>query len=503
MRSLGWSLLCPFLLAATPAISQSAAIPRHPSELVFPVAAWRPPSGAEAGVDLPSGARVYFVADHSLPLFDLVVAARIGSHLDPAGKPGLASLTTELLARGGTADLSPDDFDATVERLGGRVLARVSPTNSALGIDGPGWAAGELIDLFVGLLAEPGFDGGRLRSLEGNLREGMRRRNDDPLTVLEREWERLLYGTGHFSTRPLVPADLDRLERTDLVAFHRQVWRPENLVLAVSGDLDRRELLARLNERLAAWPEAVVAPLSWPPPPPGPGIAGGPFLLASDLAQAKVLAGHRLPPVAEEDRAALALLAEVLGGRGAVSRIQGRLRTAEGLVYRSSTVLEPGELWPGELRIFFETRPAGVVRAVELVRAELEGVREQPVGLRELDVARAALLATLRTDFDAPEEIAGRLAENALLGRPEDHWPRWREAVATVDAETVRDAARRYLRPDGLVVLVLGTVDATGRERLATLLRAPLRILPERDAATQEPLETPAPGQQPESPPPD
>lgn len=479
------AILC--LLAAAPAAGQPApAIPRHPSELVFPAAAWRPPAASRARIDLPGGPVVFFVEDRSLPLFDLVAAARIGSFLDPAERPGLAAVATELLPRGGTAALDPDRFDAAVERLGGRVTVRAGPTNSALGVDGPSWAADDLVDLFLDLLAEPGLDAGRLRTLDTNLREGMRRRNDEPLQVLEREWERLLYGTDHFSTRPLVPADLDRLERADLLAFHRRAWRPENLILAVSGDLDRRGFLERLRERIASWPGQTAEPLPWPPPSPTGGTGAGGFLLPWELPQAKVLVGHRLPAVRPGDRPALALLAEVLGGQGAVSRIQGRLRTAEGLAYRSVTTIEAGELWPGELRVLFETRPEGAVRALQLVREELERIRARPVPEPELEAARAALLASLRTDFDTPEEVAGRLAENALFGRADDHWPAWYDAVAAVDAETVREVAQRTLRPDELTVLVLGPLDDAAREHLARLVGGPLEVLPERDPETQE-----------------
>lgn len=469
------------------------AIPRHPSQLVFPQASWSPPHGSESRIAVPGGPLVFFVEDHSLPIFDLVAAARIGSFLDPPDRPGAATVATELLIRGGTTRMDPDAFDAAVERLGGRVVARSGATNSAVGIDGPSWASAELLDLFLDLLLEPGFDRQRLRSLTGNLLEGMRRRNDDPVAVVQREWERLLYGTDHFSTRPLVPADLDALDRATLSAFHHRFWRPENLILAVSGDLDREAFLAALRDRLGRAAHATDASeIPWPPPAPRNAAHTGVFLLSRDLPQAKVLLGHRLQAVAPHDRPALALAAEVLGGSGAVSRIQGRLRTAEGLVYRSSTAIEAGELWPGELRVFFETRPGGTARAVELVRDEIVRIREQPVPPRELEAARASLLSRLRVDFDTPEEIAGRLAENALYGRDDGHWPAWSAALAAAGADAVRDAARRYLRPDELTVVVLGPLDAPNRERLVELTGGTLELLPERDPATQEPIQSPS-----------
>ena len=107
------------------------------------------------------------------------------------------------------------------------------------------------------------------------------------------------------------------------------------------------------------------------------------------------------------DRYALDVLGEILGGSGAISRIAGRLRTAEGLVYRASARIDPGELWVGDFQIFFDTRGSQVARAVELSLEELHRIRTEPVHPTELEVAKQTLLGKLRLSFDTAEETAG------------------------------------------------------------------------------------------------
>ncbi len=48
----------------------------------------------------PQGARVLFVENHALPMLDIAVGFPAGSARDPAGKPGLATLTHRLLDQG-------------------------------------------------------------------------------------------------------------------------------------------------------------------------------------------------------------------------------------------------------------------------------------------------------------------------------------------------------------------------------------------------------------------
>ena len=63
------------------------------------------PMLAHAGVRIehwttPAGARVYFVASREIPILDVRVEFNAGSANDPAGKSGLAGLTTGLLDSG-------------------------------------------------------------------------------------------------------------------------------------------------------------------------------------------------------------------------------------------------------------------------------------------------------------------------------------------------------------------------------------------------------------------
>ncbi len=483
-RLIGTVLLLAALAATTRGQVGTDLVPRHPAELIFPAASWRAPVGDQHCRQLGSDVALCAVEDRSLPLVEVVIATRAGAFLDPSERAGASYLTTQLLPRGGTEALPAAEFDAAVEGLGARLTASWTPSFAALGLSVPSWALGPALDALFELLRTPGFREDALRALTGNLVEGMARRNDDPVGVLEREWETLLYGEDHFSTRGLTPIAVDAVGRADLLAFHRRWWRPESFVITAAGDFDAAGLVADLDRRLADWPVDDDEPIPWPPPPPGPEAAPGLFLLPETAAaQAKILLGHRLPAVATGDRPALALLAEVLGGSGAVSRIQGRLRTAEGLVYRSATRLEVGDLWPGDLRIFFETRPDQAARAAALAIEELHRVKEQLVPAAELAAARQNLLGLLRRSFDTPEEVAGYLAENTLLGRPGDHWETHRAGVEAATPEDVRRVAQAYLRLDDLSVLVLGA-DAAGVEALAALLDREPRTLPARDPLT-------------------
>ncbi|HXT20596.1 MAG TPA: insulinase family protein, partial [Thermoanaerobaculia bacterium] len=304
--------------------------------------------------------------------------------------------------------------------------------------------------------------------------------------------------------------------RDDLMAFHRMHWRPSRMVIAVSGDVRAAEVVQTLDGLLGDWrdapgssappsppatassvaaPQPAAPPLTAPsplPPPPAAGI----YLRDWPGPQAKVALGHRGPTRQrwdDPDEAALQVLAEVLGGDGAVSRLRRRLRAQEGLVYRTNARLTLGLEGPGKLQVFLEADARHAARALALARAELLRLRDEAVPPVELELAKRSLLDLMPLLFDSAERRAGRFAEDELLGRPHSYWASYRRRLAAVTAADVQRAARRHLRPQELVAVIVGdraallagaAADGVDLERQL----GPLHALPRRDPASLEPL---------------
>jgi predicted Zn-dependent peptidase len=276
-----------------------------------------------------------------------------------------------------------------------------------------------------------------------------------------------MFGDSHFSTLPLTSESVEAITRQDLVAHHHRYWRPESMLIAVSGDFEREKLLPRLEELFAAWPprddltggRTATKSVPWPPAGPPAGIDPGLFHVEAGTQQAKIALGYRAASRLDwmdPDRYALDVVLEILGGTGAISRLAGRLRTAEGLVYRASAVYEVGTLWPEYFQVFFDTDSRNTARAIDLALEEIERLRTQSIHPRELEVVKQTVLSRLRLSFDTAEEISGWFAEDRLLGRPHSYWESYRTGIEQVTIDDAQQAARRFLLPEKLVFLVVG-----------------------------------------------
>jgi len=521
----------PTMLAAAAALAiaarVSAQVPR-PEDLRFPPRVVTIPDPAGMRHALKNGIPVFVAEDHSLPLVQVHLAAAAGDFQDPPDRIGLAGLTGALLRRGGAGQWDADAFDARADLLAADLDSIGASTRSGVSLDCGSRVLAEALPLFAAMVRAPRFDAARFERARANLRESLARREDDPLDVLDREWGFLLLGPDHFTTRQVKPAQLDAMTREDLVVFHRESWRPSRMVIAVSGDVDAKAVIAALDGLLGDWRDddataaaatatsphgaaagrsrAATAPTSnvMGAPPPSvtdlpPPRAAGLYLRDWPGPQAKIALGHRGPVRQgwdDPDEPALLVLAEVLGGDGAVSRLRRKLRAEAGLAYRARARLSLGLQAPGTYQVFLETAPAHAARALDLARRELLLLRDEPVPEPELAIAKRSLLDLFPLLFDSAERRAGRAAEDVLLGRPHSYWQRYRDRIAAVTARAVQAAARRHIRPDELVAVVVGDRGAilTGaradRVDLNNLL-GPLRELPRRDPLTLAPLTAP------------
>lgn len=487
------------------AAAQETAIPDRPEELVFPDFAFETPDGSEVHHTLPNGVSVIVVEDHTLPLIRISTTLRIGGFLDPEDRIGLSSLTAVMMREGGAGERGPEGFDERVEFLAARISASSRDTEASASLRTITPVFDESLDLFFDLLRSPRFDESRFEVRRENLLEDLKQRNDDADRMLAREWNLLLYGDGHYRGRQMTTAHLDAITTDDLRAFHLDYWRPEHMVFAVSGDVDTAEILATLEAKLAEWPEADDAPpVAWPPEGEPASPAPGIYHLEKDIPQGKVRIGHLSPPWDDwdnPDRAAIQVMDHILGASGFTSRIMQRIRSDEGLAYGAGGRFRFDAVGPSGYSMGYQSKSPTVALAAAIAFEELNRIRDEPVTEAELDVARRALVDSFPRRFESAGARASIFAADAVLGRDHAYWSRWRDQVEAVTAADVQAAARKYLRPNEMVMLVVGVWsdiepgDPEGRAAMADLLGGKVTHLPVRDPLTLAPITDAGPGQ--------
>ncbi|WP_306601831.1 pitrilysin family protein [Geothrix sp. 21YS21S-2] len=472
------------------------APPPRPEQLTFKPLAFEVPRAADFKAKLKNGIPVYVAADPAgVPFVRLRVFIRGGSFLEPRGKEGLASLTGMQMRAGGTAMTPAAALDERLEFLAGDIDSNIGDTSGAVAMEFMEKDLKEGLDLFMQVLTRPAFAQDRLDQAKENLLQGLQARNDKTDGIAKVELPRLLNGEDHFSSAQMTGASLKAITREDLAAFHARLLHPENLVVSVSGRFKKEAMLDLLNRTLGALKPGAAAQVS--PRVPAPSFRRRPGIYVVDKDVPQSLVRFALPGLrrTDPDWHAAQVMNQILGGSGFTSRLMKKIRSDEGLTYGIGTGFSDGAHWKGNWSGSVQTKNRSVAYVLRLALAELERIKAQPVPPEELAVIKDSIVQAFPSQWGKKANVVNLFAQEQLTGWPENGWAGYREKIQAVTAEDVQRAARKYLDPAQLVILVVGKAGEAeagdGKDHpgaLKDVAPLPLTRLPLRDPLTLKPL---------------
>jgi len=496
LSPLVWTLAaagCAALGGNAPSADRPAAadLPARPDDLTFEPLSFEPPKAADYRHVLPCGVPVYLAPSHEFPLAAVNFSFQGGAYLEPQDKVGLAGMTGAMMRRGGTTSKSADELDEEFDFLAANCSSFSGSTQSGASLNCLTSNFEEALALFLDMVRHPGFQEDKLEIYRDQRLERMKQRNDDAGSILNREWDFLVYGEEHFEGRVSTQASLESITVDDLKAFHRRVFQPGNLIISATGDFEVEEMLVRLEKALEGWPAGEKMP---PPPAPTQELTPGVFRVEKDIPQGKVYIGQRSVTRDHPDAIALTLMNDILGGGGFTSRITSRVRSDEGLAYSAGSGYSMPVYYPGTFVASFQSKNRTVALAIKVILEEIARIREQRVTPEELETAKNALIETFPRTFESKGNTLGVFVSDEWTARPADYWQTYRERVRAVTPEDVLRVAKEHLDPAKLAIFVvgkweeIGPGDLDGRARMAEFGGGIATELPLRDPLTMEPM---------------
>jgi zinc protease len=401
------------------------------------------------------GARVYFVESRGLPMLDLSVQFPAGSSRDTATTSGLAGLTLRML-RLGAQGLTEEQISLRLADVG----AQLTPS---FDYDRAGYALRTLsgavqreqaVATLAAVLQKPTFPVAALEREKARVIAGLREAELKPDVIGAREFARLVYGGHPYGLRESgEPQTVGRLTREELAGFHARFFAASHAVVAIIGDLDRRQAEA-VAERLTAGLPTGTGPLPSLPEVP-PLSAPVQRVIAHPAAQAHLYLGA--PGVRRTDPDYFPLLVGnyILGGGGFNSRLTEEVRVKRGMSYSVYSRLAPYER-EGAFTIGLQTRKDQADEALRVVRETFAEFVANGPGEEELEGARQHIVGSFPLRIDSNREILEYLAVIGFYRLPLDWLERFPQNVAAVTAAQIRDAFRRRISPERLAVVVVG-----------------------------------------------
>ena len=397
---------------------------------------------------LPNGMTVIVRENPAAPVVTASLQVRAGSRFETPETAGITNFLLRTMIRG-TSRRSATELAEAAEEIGGSLDASGEVESAEIRGEALARHWEGLLGLIAEVALEPSFPGEEIERERRLILSQIKTRAETPFTLSLDALLRELYGS-HPSAWPGLglPSAVGRFARGELVAHYRAVFQAERVVLAVSGQVSDARVV-RTSERLFAKLPRSGAGEVGAAAPATP--VGARRVLERPAQQAQVLVGYLGPGLSDPAYPAVRVLGAVLGG-GMAGRLFVELREKRGLAYALG-VLIPFRTGPSFFVTHLGTAPENSAAAEAGLLAELERIRQAPVGREELARAKAYLLGNFALDRRTNARQAWYLAFFEVIGAGWDFPERYAQALDAVTAADVEAAAQRFLVRPTIVVL--------------------------------------------------
>jgi zinc protease len=407
-------------------------------------------------LELANGMVVFLVEDHELPMISLGALIRAGSRWEPIEKAGVAAIAGSVMRTGGTPSRNGDKLDEELDRLGAVVETWISEDSGGATMSVLKEDSDSGLDILADVLQHPAFPEEKIELEKIAQRDAIARRNDNPTGIFFREFRRVLFGKdspyGHQTEYDTIKA----IKRDDLVAFHRQFFQPENVILGVWGDFKAASMRARIEKTFGDWKRGGRPKPAAPEVDPGAWQRAGLYSInKQDVNQSLVVMGHLGGKRNDPDYYALTIMDSILGGSFA-SRLFSQVRSVQGLAYSVFSDWSAGWDRLGSFHAGGGTKSETTLKIIGAIKHEVVKLAEADVTDEELARAKDSILKGFAFEFDSTAKIVQRLMRYEYFGYPRDYLQRYQENIGKVTKADVLRVAKQYLKPDQFIILVLG-----------------------------------------------
>ena len=256
------------------------------------------------------------------------------------------------------------------------------------------------------------------------------------------------YGYSILGTRETVTA----LGVADLRHLHAVGYRPEHVVVVVTGNVDHERVLAALEG--TGWAALPRGGTTLPPYVPDPTPRIGYAHVARDTAQTYLVVGRSALSYGDRRRYAFAMVSQLLGG-GMSSRLFQRVREELGLAYSVQTYQSLHACF-GIHGVFVGTAPATAAAALDASLGELRRLVTEGIGDDELAAGKNQLKGQLTLSLESVTSRMYRAAAVELYGDPDRTLDEVLAEIEGITQDEVREVSEEYFDPSAQMVLSLG-----------------------------------------------
>ena len=405
---------------------------------------------------LPSGLRIVTEEERSVRSAAFGIWVNVGSRDESLSTAGASHFLEHLLFKG-TKTRTSLEISSSIEAVGGETNAFTSKEYTCfyarvIDKDLP-LAVNVISDLITSSVVKAAdVDAERKVVLEE-----IAMRDDDPSDLIHDLFLEKYYGDTPLG-RPILGTveSINEMSRSTVFNYYRKRYRPQDLVVAVAGNIKHKEVVRLVEDALGKdnfldQPQAdYEIRSSGPVKVPGRGQV---TLLDRKTEQAHIVYGVEGVARNDKRRFALSILATALGG-GMSSRLFQEIREKRGLAY-STYAYSQQFAGSGVLSFYVGCKPDRAIEATKIIQDILHDVAEKGLTQEEILRAKGAVSGSLVLSQEDTGSRMTRIGKSELVYGEIMSFDQILQEIADVTPDQIKEIARQSL-PTSPTLAVVG-----------------------------------------------
>jgi zinc protease len=383
------------------------------------------------------------------PSFSFRIGFVGGLKEEGLGKNGIFNLLSKMLLRG-----TKGKDAAAIAREIGLLAGNISPFpgRSTFGLTGSFLSQDteKALTLLRELLLETAMKEKELKTAKDEVFSEIRQRDDDPIMTTFAKFNETIYGAHPYGKDPTgTEKDVEGISLKELEGVYGRCVSPENAVLAVSGDVDEKELKSLMTRLFSGWKGPVNMLKKGPVEPPLKREA----FVKKEISQTHLVFGFPGPGLTDDDRYGLEVMTAILSGMG--GRIHKILREEKPYAY-ALTFFNQMAYEAGAMGIYIGTDKRHTKEVEAIIRAEIERLRKDGFTEQEVANAKNRLIGNHYIRMQSNGAMSMNMCHDTMYGLKAGFFKEWPSRIEKVKKDDVDRVARKYLTLETMVRITMG-----------------------------------------------
>ncbi len=400
---------------------------------------------------LENGATLLINQNDANEIVGISITANGGEFLEKI--PGTSFLAMQLMTKG-TKKYSFEELSKILEENGINITPSTGGDKVVINVLTTKPQLTKSLELLNEILNNAVFQEDKLNKDKSSILNNIKKSRDIPLKVALENYKTLIFkGSPYSNTNKILEKSVPTIQIKDIQEYYDKIFYPENIVIAVNGDVNERELIGNFTNIFNGKKGSKfdfskhandVKPIVKPE------IVENKI---ENLETAWYFAGWQTSGLTnKKEYATLQVIDSILGG-GMSSRLFRNVRDKEGLAYQIGSSYSPNRL-RGQFMVYIGTNPKTLKYSEKRLMEEVNRLKTEPVSEQELKAAKEKLIGQYYIGLETNLDKAATLSNFESSSRGFEFIDEYKTLINSVTSNDIMNIAKKYFNGNKITSIV-------------------------------------------------